>query len=149
MYGAGCRIDRMRPLEFSFLPALVVQNETIGIPCSTLILSWLRLMKTKAEPSYRSSAKLPCTMAARPLMDLRISTICVAKYTVFAFFNRWIMPVSPPAAMRIGRLAVCLQGSRASYRGYEDVSAVQGPQRAAIPAVAPERESDLYRKHRP
>lgn len=32
MYGAGCRIDRMRPLEFSFLPALVVQNETIGIP---------------------------------------------------------------------------------------------------------------------
>ena len=145
MYGAGCRIDRMRPLEFSFLPALVVQNETIGIPLQHFDF----IMKTKAEPSYRSSAKLPCTMAARPLMDLRISTICVAKYTVFAFFNRWIMPVSPPAAMRIGRLAVCLQGSRASYRGYEDVSAVQGPQRAAIPAAAPERESDPYRKHRP
>ena len=32
MYGARCRIDRMQPLEFSFLPALVVQNETIGIP---------------------------------------------------------------------------------------------------------------------
>lgn len=32
MYGAGCRTDRMQSLEFSFFPALVVQNETIGIP---------------------------------------------------------------------------------------------------------------------